>query len=87
MSEVREQIPRISMLWLLSGLLLLIVPHVARLPFWVTVLLLQRGRMMRALLSLSRPAILRLPASPLAFLDQHGISLLSPRARAGAVVS
>ena len=40
MSDTREQIPRISMLWLLCGLLLLIVPHVARLPVWVTVLLL-----------------------------------------------
>ncbi len=40
MSDTREQIPRISMLWLLCGLLLLIVPHVARLPVWVTALLL-----------------------------------------------
>jgi len=40
MMEAREQIPRISLLWLLAALLLLILPHVGRLPVWVTVLLL-----------------------------------------------
>jgi len=38
--EAREAIPRISLLWLLAALLLLIVPHVVRLPVWVTLLLL-----------------------------------------------
>lgn len=39
MIEARDAIPRISLLWLLAALLLLIVPHVVRLPVWVTVLL------------------------------------------------
>ena len=40
MTDAREAIPRISLLWLLAALLLLILPHVVRLPVWVTVLLL-----------------------------------------------
>lgn len=40
MMEARDQIPRISLLWLLAGLLLLILPHVLRLPVWVVILLL-----------------------------------------------
>ena len=40
MSDAREQIPRISILWLLAALLLLILPHATRLPIWVSILLL-----------------------------------------------
>ena len=40
MKDARDAIPRMSLLWLLAGLLLLILPHVVRLPVWVTVLLL-----------------------------------------------